>query len=146
MKRLIQTAAVAGAMAMTAVPVVAKDLVYGSWLGSNNATNTQAIAPYLDMVSKATNGEITWTLVPGAQLANGPATPDAVGTNLMDAGLVMAPYQPSMLPATNLIFSQSLIGDHLLASVGAMNETVMLNCPDCLAEYKRNNAAALPWR
>jgi TRAP-type C4-dicarboxylate transport system substrate-binding protein len=118
------------------------DLVYGSWLGNNNQTHERALIPYFDMVREATGGEVNWELVPGGQLANGPATPEAVGSNLMDAGLVMAPYQPSMLPATNLIFSQSLIGDDYLASVGAMNEAVMLGCPDCRDEYERNDAVA----
>ncbi len=133
---------VAVAAALAASPASAGDLVYGSWLGVKNATNTKGLEPYFEQVKQATNGEITWKMVGGAQLANGPATPEAVGSNLMDAGLVMAPYQPRMLPATNLIFSQSLIGDDYLASVGAMNEVVMLGCPQCTEEYARNNAVA----
>lgn len=134
--------ALAVAAAFAAGPGMARELIYGSWLGANNDTNLKALQPYFDKVKEATNGSIEWTLVPGAQLANGPATPEAVESALMDAGLVMAPYQPSMLPATNMIFSQSLIGDDYLASVGAMNEAVMLGCPDCTEEYHENNAVA----
>lgn len=139
LSRILAIAASAGLLATGAVS--AKDLIYGSWLGTNNSTNTKALEPYFDMVKKDTNGEISWKLVGGAQLANGPATPEAVGSNLMDAGLVMAPYQPRMLPATNLVFSQSLIGDDYVASVGAMNELLMLDCPECMKEFKDNNAA-----
>lgn len=132
--------ALVAALAAFATPIGAKELVYGSWLGVNNSTNTIGLIPYFDLVREATNGEIDWQMVGGAQLANGPGTPDAVKSNLMDAGLVMAPYQPRMLPSTNLIYSQSLLGDHLLASVGAMNETLMLGCPSCLQEFRDNNA------
>lgn len=135
-------AALAAAGLLAAAPLQAKELVYGSWLGANVKTNTDALVPYFDMVDKATDGAIQWKMVGGAQLASGPATPEAVGSNLMDGGLVMAPYQPRMLPATNLIFSQSLVGDDYLASVGAMNETVMLHCPQCQEEYKKNDAVA----
>jgi TRAP-type transport system periplasmic protein len=137
MKRLLLTLAAAIALAPAAD---ARELIYGSWLGANNSTNTKTLARYFDMIKERTGGEIAWTLVPGSQLANGPATPEAVKNGLMDAGLVMAPYQPRMLPATNMIFSQSLIGDHLLASIGAMNEVLMLGCPECLDEFRRNEA------
>ncbi|MFZ2103637.1 MAG: C4-dicarboxylate TRAP transporter substrate-binding protein [Oricola sp.] len=137
--KLLALAAVA---AIAVTPAGARELVYGSWLGNNNATNTKALEPYFEMVKEATGGEIEWKLVGGGQLANGPGTPEAVGSNVMDAGLVMAPYQPRMLPATNLIFSQSLTGNDYLASVGAMNEAVMLGCPECRDEYERANAVA----
>lgn len=122
------------------VSVSAQELVYGSWLGASNYTNTKALVPYFDMVREATGGEVDWQMVGGAQLATGPGTPEAVGSNLMDAGLVMAPYQPRMVPAANLIFSQSLIGDDYLASVGAMNEALMLGCDECHEEFQTNNA------
>lgn len=122
------------------VSASAQEFVYGSWLRAGNHTNTKALEPYFDMVREATDGEVDWQMVGGAQLATGPGTPEAVGSNLIDAGLVMAPYQPRMLPATNLIFSQSLIGDNYLASVGAMNEALMLGCDECREEFQENNA------
>lgn len=141
MRQLLRfTAAALAAGSMLASAAQARELVYGSWLGVNNLTNTKSLQPYFDLVKEATGGEIEWTLVGGAQLANGPGTPEAVKNGLMDAGLVMAPYQPRMLPATNMIFSQSLIGDDMLASIGAMNEVLMLGCPECQDEFRRNDA------
>lgn len=141
MKSLLRIAAAGLAAATLATGAAqAKELIYGSWLGVNNLTNTHGLQPYFDLVREATGGEIEWKMVGGAQLSNGPGTPEAVKNGLMDAGLVMAPYQPRMLPATNLIFSQSLIGDDTLASIGAMNEVLMLGCPECHEEFKRNGA------
>lgn len=130
------------ALVALSAPVAAKELVFGSWLGANNKTNSVTLQRHFDAVEKATDGEIKWKMVPGAQLASGPATPEAVGNGLMDGGVTMAPYVPRMLPATNMIFSQSLTGDDFLASVAAMNEVVMLGCPACQEEFRKNNAVA----
>lgn len=136
----ITTAVIVGTAAMTAQPASAKELIYGSWLGAKSATNLRSMPAYFEAIKKSTNGEIEWKLVGGGQLASGPGTIDAVKNGLMDAGVMMAPYTPKEVPSSNLIFNQSLIGDHLLASVGAMNETLMLNCPSCHEEFRRNNA------
>ncbi len=96
--------AATAAGALAGAPALAKEYIYGSWFGANHSVNQMGLAPYFEKLAEETGGEIEWKLVPGAQLANGPGTPEAVGTGLMDAGLVMAPYQPRMLPTTNLIF------------------------------------------
>jgi TRAP-type C4-dicarboxylate transport system substrate-binding protein len=135
--------AVAGAalaLVVTGSPGEARDLVFGSWLGANNTTNSVTLQRHFDDVAAATNGEIEWQLIPGGQLASGPGTPEAVKNGLMDGGVTMAPYVPSILPATNLIFSQSLIGDDFLASIGAMNEALMLGCDECHEEFREQNA------
>ncbi len=141
MRRFVRVGAVCAILSVALVASgQARELIYGSWLGANNSTNTKDLEPYFAKIKEATNGEIEWKLVGGAQLANGPGTPDAVKDGLMDAGLVMAPYVPKMLPATNMIFSQSLIGDDFLASIGAMNEVLMLGCEECKKEFHDNNA------
>jgi TRAP-type transport system periplasmic protein len=107
-------------------PAAAKELVYGSWLGAKTGTNEKSLPTYFNAVKRDTNGEIEWNLVPGGQLASGPGTLEAVKNGLMDAA--------------NMIFSQSLLGDDVLAAAAAMNETVLLNCPECVEENRRNNA------
>lgn len=141
MRRYVPVAALCATLSLALVASgQARELIYGSWLGANNSTNTKNLEPYFAKIKEATGGEIEWKLVGGAQLANGPGTPDAVKDGLMDAGLVMAPYVPKMLPATNMIFSQSLIGDDFLASIGAMNEVLMLGCEECKEGFHANNA------
>lgn len=142
MKRTIIGAALSAALAVTALPAFARDLVYGSWMGANASTNAITLPQYFDQVKEATGGSISWTLVPGGQLASGPGTVDAVKGNLIDAGTTMAPYTPRELPTTNAIFSRTVAGDDVVGTAGAMNELILLNCPECKAEYKRNNAVA----
>ena len=125
----------AAALMLTATSTAAEEYIYGSWFGTGHSINQMGLAPYFDLLRERSGGEIDWELVPGAQLASGPGTPEAVGTGLMDGGIAIAPYQPRMMPATNLIFANALPGDDALAAAGAMNEAVMLGCPECQDEY-----------
>ncbi|WP_170317830.1 C4-dicarboxylate TRAP transporter substrate-binding protein [Paroceanicella profunda] len=136
-RRLLTSAA---ALALLAGAAQSRELIFGSWLSATNATNTVAMEPYFAALKEATGGEIDWKMVPGAQLANGPGTPDAVKSNLIDGGITMAPYVPKMLPSMNMIFSQSLIGDDMLAATAAMNDVLMLGCPQCREEFEHANA------
>lgn len=141
MKNTLFSSALALAMAIAGPSTVsAKDYVYNSWFGTKHTVNTLALAPFFEKIAEETDGAAKWELVMGAQLASGPGTPEAVGTGLVDGGMAFAPYQPRLLAATNTIFSNSLLGDDVMAAVAAMNETVMIGCPECLDEYKRMNA------
>lgn len=142
MKNVVYGTVLVTAAALTAAPTVAKDLVYGSWMGANASTNAITLPQYFDRIREATGGSINWTLVPGGQLASGPSTVDAVKGNLIDGGTTMAPYTPRELPATNAIFTRTVAGNDVVGTAGAMNELMLLNCPQCLAEYKRNEAVA----
>mgnify|MGYP000409833987 CR=1 FL=1 len=136
------SALAAGLLATVAAvaPANADKFVYSSWFGANHTANTMALEPYFEMLAEKTDGKVEWDLVPGAQLSSGPGTPEAVSNGLIDAGIAIAPYQPKLLPATNTIFSNSLLGDDTLAAAAAMNEAVLFGCPQCKEEYHELNA------
>lgn len=142
MKNAFYGAALAAALGLSATSGMAKELIYGSWMGANSSTNAITLPMYFDAVREATGGSIDWTLVPGGQLATGPGTVDAVKGNLIDGGTTMAPYTPRELPTTNAIFTRTVAGGDVVGTAGAMNELMLLNCPGCIAEYKRNDAVA----
>lgn len=127
---------------LAAAPLAAEDFIYGSWFGAKHTANTLGLTPYFDLLRETSDGEINWELVPGAQLSSGPGTPEAVGEGLMDGGIAIAPYQPRLMAATNTIFSHSLLGSDILAASGAMNEAILMGCPECRAEYDALNAVA----
>lgn len=118
----------------------ANKYVYNSWRGANHTVNTLCLAPHFEKLKEETGGEAEWDLVVGAQSARGPGTPEAVGNGIVDSGIVIAPYQARPIAAANTIFSNSLLGDHAMAAAGAMKETVMLGCPECLDECRKMNA------
>ncbi len=135
-------AALTAAACFAVTSVSAEDFIYGSWFGTKHSVNVYGLQAYFDLLREETGGEINWELVPGAQLASGPGTPEAVRDGLMDGGIAIAPYQPRLMAATNTIFSHSLLGDDVLAASGAMNEAILLGCPECRAEYDALNAVA----
>lgn len=128
---------------VSAMPASAQEHIYGSWVSPNHGLNRLALPPVFDSVQQATDGDVTWRLVAGGQLVNGRGTLGGIKDGLIDAGFVLAPYTPSDLPATNLVFNTLVFGRDVVAAAGAMVETVLLHCPQCLEEYKANNGVAL---
>ena len=142
-RHLLALAATLALAAGASAAAHARELVYGSWVGPKHELNAVALPPYFAAIDEATHGEIKWKLLAGGQLANGKATPVAVRDGLMDAGFGIAPYVPNLLPATNMIFNSYVFGDDIAAATGATMETVLLHCPECLAEHRKNNAIPL---
>jgi TRAP-type C4-dicarboxylate transport system substrate-binding protein len=136
----IAAAVVLGALG--AAPAQAREFIYGSWLGPKSTTNTVTMARYLEKINKDTNGAISFKLLAGGQVATANGTVDAVKDGTIDAGIAIAPYAPDALPATNMIFNTNTLGNDPVAASGALVETVLLHCPQCLEEYKKNNAVS----
>lgn len=124
-------------------PATAEELVYGSWLPAGEYLNRVALPKAFAAIAKDTNGAITWKLVPGGQLADPKATYDAVRSGLMAGGMAVSSYVPNLIPSVNTIYNTVVFGDDVVAASGAALETATLNCPSCIAEFKKINAVAL---
>ncbi|MEQ8348028.1 MAG: C4-dicarboxylate TRAP transporter substrate-binding protein [Sneathiellaceae bacterium] len=148
----IGLAALAGAgllgLALAAAPfgsgrAEAKELIYGSWLPQAEYTNSVALPKIFEEIKAETNGEIDWRLVPGGQLANPKTTFDAVQNGLMAAGIGISSYVPNLIPATNTIYGTVQFGTNPVVAGAAATETLTLDCPECLAEFRKINAVPL---
>ncbi|MCB2101032.1 MAG: C4-dicarboxylate TRAP transporter substrate-binding protein [Rhodobacterales bacterium] len=131
------------ATALAAGAADARELVYGSWVSPKHSINSEALPRYFDAIAAASGGKLTWKLVAGGQLMNGRGTVESVGDGIADAGFVVPTYVPSSLPATATIYSSLVFGDDIVAAGGAAVETLLLDCPQCKAEFKKNNAVTL---
>lgn len=125
---------------LSAAPSQARDFVYGSWRSAKSTANTITMTQYLEKIKKDTGGAISFKLLAGGQVATAKGTMDAVKNGTIDAGVAIAPYAPDALPATNMLFNTNMLGNDPIAAAGAQVETMLLHCPQCLAEYKNNNA------
>jgi TRAP-type C4-dicarboxylate transport system substrate-binding protein len=83
---------------------------------------------------------MTWKLVSGGQLANPRTTLPSIRDSVIDAGMVLTSVYVKELAASNVIYNLLGFGSDPLAIAGATLETIMLNCPQCLEEYKKSNA------
>ncbi len=147
-RTVLKWTSVAGGLAagllLTTGGTYAADLVYGSWPPAVEHINSKAMPKLAKEVEEETKGAIKWKIIPGGQLANAKTTFDNVKNNVMAAGLAIPTYAPNLLPATSsLIYSNVVFGDHTVAASGAAVETMVLNCPQCLEEFRKLNSVPL---
>ena len=141
-RRSVAAAALAGAL-VASNPASAQELVYGSWLPAGEYLNRVALPKVFEAMAKETNGAVKWKLVPGGQLADPKTTFQAVQDGLMAGGIGISSYVPSLVPSLNTIYSTVVFGDDNVATSAAALETLTLNCPSCIAEFKKINSVPL---
>lgn len=141
-------AGIAGlAMLLTAAPAtttLAEELNFSVGLGPGSSV-TQAANHYAENVEKLTEGALTVKVFP-LELVSLPEMGPGIGDGLTDIGFMAAPYYPAEFAHTNFLAEQSMMmtlleptGKEGLAYAGAMTEFIMTQCPECQAEYKRQN-------
>jgi len=126
-----------------AVPVQAKELVYGAWVSPRHSVMRLAMPDFFAGVAKSTSNAVTWKMVAGGQLVDGKGTLSGLKNGLVDGGFLLAPYNPSYLPASNLLFNTQLFGEESMAATGAMNEMLLLGCKECIEEARKNDVIQL---
>lgn len=136
-------AACAITLAATPFAAQAKDFVYGSWVSPKHGVNRAGLEPMFEAVKKETNGAVTWKLLAGGQIVSARSTLAGIRDKLVDAGLVIQVFARKALKVNQVIFDMQAFGDDPIAIAGAATEVVMLNCPGCLSEYKRNKTIYL---
>jgi TRAP-type C4-dicarboxylate transport system substrate-binding protein len=133
-----------GAMSLAgAAPVSAKELVYGAFISPKHGVMRYALPIWGKAIAKSTNNAITWKFVGGGQLVDVKGSLPGIKEGLVDGAFVIAPFAPSNLPSTNVIFSYQVFGEDTIAAGGASNEAVLLHCPGCLEEARKNNLVQL---
>ena len=124
-----------------AAPAAAQDFVYGSWIPEAEYTNRVALPKAFEEI--AAESDVNWRLVPGGQLVNPVGTWDGVESGLVQGGMGIPQYVPSVVPVLNTIYQTVLPGDETLAATGAALETALLDCPQCTEELRNLNMLAI---
>ena len=124
-------------------PALAKDLVYGAWIAAKHGVNQEGLLPYFKAVEKDTGGAVKWRLLAGGQMVNHRSTLPGVRDRLVDAGMVIPVFNRKELAHNNVLFDMVMFGSDQVAIGGAGTETMLLDCPECLAEYKKQNTINL---
>ncbi len=143
MRKALLAGAMLGAFALGGGSAIAKELVYGAFISPKHGVMRYALPIWGKQIAKATKGAITWKFVGGGQLVNVKGSLPGVKEGLVDGAFVIAPFAPSNLAYTNVIFSMQIFGDDTVAATGAGVEAVLLHCPGCLEEAKKNNLVQL---
>jgi len=142
-KYLMVFAIMAAALFTAVQSVQAKDFVYGAWVAAKHGVNQAGLLPYFKAVEKDTGGAVKWRLLAGGQLVSHRTTLPSVRDRIVDAGMVIPVFNRKELAHNNVLFDMVMFGSDQVAIGGAGTETMMLDCPECLAEYKKQNAVNL---
>ena len=118
----------------------AKEYQFGSWAPPQHGVHVQGLQPLFKELEAKTNGAMTWKLVTGGQLASPRNTIPSLRDGVIDAGMVIPSLYTKELAANNVIYNLAVFGNDTVAVAGATFETLMLNCSDCMAEYKAQGA------
>lgn len=135
--------AAAGIAAATAGTADARELIYGSQLTPRHGFVAYALPPFFKAVKEATGGEIEWKHVGGGSLVKFATAVDGVKDGLVDAGFGISVYVPATLPSAAVVHTLFFPGNDVVGSTGAALETILLNCPSCQAEFRRNNGVLI---
>jgi TRAP-type C4-dicarboxylate transport system substrate-binding protein len=139
-------AAAATLLIATSATAQVKEFRYSSWTPPPAPNNRFGSIPYFQAIEKELKGtkdEITFKNYMGAQLFNAFTTLAGVRDGVVDAGVTVPVYNAGELKAhVTLAELQAPTRDGYSVAM-ASTETMLLNCPDCLADYKKNNSFSL---
>lgn len=142
----LTASAVAGALLLGAGAADARDLRYamGFPSGSDSDKAGQAYAAAVKDLSK---GDLKVRVYP-LSLLNFAETSAGLRDGMADIGYLLAPYFPAEYPHFNLLAESSMQlltmdervrGREGMAYVGALSEFVFTKCPECQAEFAKQN-------
>lgn len=137
--------AVAGA-ALTALlntSASAVELVYGSWAPAPAYANRVVLPKVFKDIEEQTKGEIKWKIVAGGQIAGPKESYQAVQDGLLAAAFGVSIYVPNLVPSTNAIYSMLVFDGGPIEATAAQVETMMLDCPSCVEEFKKINMVTM---
>ena len=144
LSRSITLAATALAVAWTSGPAqAAMELVHGAWPPAVVYMNRETLPKAFKQIETETKGEIKWKLVPGGQLAGPKESFQATGDGLIHGALGISTYVPNLVPSLNTIYSYIVFDNDVIPATGAAMETLTLQCPSCLEEFKKINIVPL---
>jgi len=139
-------AALGVSLLATAADAQIKEFKYSSWTpppAPNNRFGTVPMFAAIEQELKGTKDEIVFKNFMGAQLFNAATTLAGVRDGVVDAGVTVPVYNAGELKGhVTLSELQAQLRDGYSAAA-ANTETLLLNCPQCLADYGRNNSIIL---
>lgn len=122
----------------------AKVYIYGSWNSPKNVVIVQGVEPYLKAVEKETGGSLKWKIIAGGQLFGGRANLAGIRDRIADAGGPIIPaFTRKALRAANVVYDLVNASESPVVMAGAVAETFHLNCPECKADFAKNNTLFL---
>jgi TRAP-type C4-dicarboxylate transport system substrate-binding protein len=123
-----------------------KEFKYSSWTPPPAPNNRFGTVPMFDAIEKELKGtpdEMVIRNFMGGQLFNNRTTLAGVRDGAVDAGVTVPVFNPGELKAhitTGALQQPTRDG---YSAAAASTETLLMGCPECVADYAKNNALTL---
>lgn len=143
MKSLLQVAALCGLILAPFGAQATENLTFGAFIPTRHAALADSVVPWIEMLKEQTGGELNVTLMADGSIVGPRDTLQGLRDGLVEMAYFVASYTPNEMPATSILAELSLLNGDVAVTTAAMNEMVLLNCPQCGAEAEDNNVKAL---
>ncbi len=143
-KRYVSSAAarLSIALPMLALPTLANaetDVLYGSFAPATSAFSTGYLVPWIDAITEATGGSIRFNYVPGGGVVDMRTAVSGIRDGVVDGAFYVTVSYASDLPVMFMLSELIGLGVSNAARIGAFNEFVIKDCPECQAELAQWN-------
>lgn len=132
--------ALAATTALSLTAATAREVTYSTHLPPVGVVNQEGIQVMFENLAAATNGEITPKYYWAGQLYDAAGNFEAIRDGVIDMAFTQPADSQADMPA-NLLFADLYhLGRDPYVTAGALNETLLIDCPTCVQEYANNNA------
>lgn len=121
----------------------ARELVYGSGIPAKSDQMQIGMGTYAKDLADATKGALIMKVLAGGQVVSLYNTLAALRDGTIDAGFIVPTFTRKELKHVNVVYDTEIFGIDPAAITGAANETLLLNCPSCLKDFRDNGAVYL---
>lgn len=126
-------------LTMAGTAAYAADLTFGSYYPPQHLIHEYGIKPANDELK----GKLHFNIVAGGQLFSAATALKGIGTGVADAGSIVNAYSRSQLKHAVVTTDLTFVSSNPLVADGAAHETYFLDCPECLADFKRSGTIFL---
>ncbi|QIE54384.1 hypothetical protein G5B40_02380 [Pikeienuella piscinae] len=120
-------------------------LTYGSTLPAPHLAHHAALEPFFERVSDATDGAVTWEIMPGGTMGGVKEVVQMLRDNVTDSGLILDLFTRRELPVTSTVSDLITLPDDFIVYGAAANEFQLIACPECVAERSEQNIVGLAY-
>ncbi len=143
MKTNLRAGTALAILALMGAPALADEYNYATFVPPQAANNTIALQPAFDAIAEETGGDLEIKIFAGGQLLGGQDMLAGVRDGIADLGFVIPVYAPSDLPNSVVISDMMPYGSDPIAVAGAALQTMLMDCPQCVEEFTKNNLVFL---
>jgi len=120
--------------------LLAKDLVYGAGIPDKSDEITLGVNAYAASLGQLSRGALTMKVLAGGQVVSLYNTLANLRDGTIDAGFVVPTFTRKELKNVNVLYDTEVFGDDPAAITGAVNETLLFDCPECMQDFRSNGA------